>query len=141
MDRIGDTFRWKGENVSCNEVAAVLSGCEGVTEVSVLGVQTPGYFVFACMAALVATPSFSLQEFAQHALNNLPIYAQPLFIRLLPQIPVTSTFKHQKVLHRKEGINPTKVSDPLYMLDRATKTYTPFSPEKYAMLSAGRSTL
>jgi fatty-acyl-CoA synthase len=145
VDRIGDTFRWRGENVATTEVAEVLSQFPGVEEVNVYGVAVPGAEGRAGMAALVlkeapradgtaggaaaavaegaADPGpgrlpagFDLRALAAFARENLPPYAVPLFLRVLPHVPLTSTFKHLKKELRDEGADPTRVRDELYVL-------------------------
>jgi len=128
VDRIGDTFRWKGENVSTMEVSQVLSSFPGVEEANVYGVQVPGESDGrACMAALNCPEELQSRDKldAVQALceKELPGYARPLFLRFLPSMEVTGTFKHQKVHLRNEGIDLTKVQDPIYVLHPASKRY------------------
>ncbi|CAE7409069.1 Slc27a4 [Symbiodinium natans] len=128
VDRIGDTFRWKGENVSTMEVSQVLSSFPGVEEANVYGVKVPGESDGrACMAALNGSQELQNREKldALQALceKELPSYARPLFLRFLPSMEVTGTFKHQKVQLRNEGIDLTKVQDPVYFLHPASKRY------------------
>lgn len=155
VDRIGDTFRWKGENVSTNEVAEALSATPGVAEVNVYGVTVPGnQDGRACMAGLVlqdgeveaaggraAALERILPALLAQAKNQLPTYAMPLFVRLLPVMETTGTFKLQKVVLRKEGMDPSLVSDPMYYLNSATKKFEPLTPEAFVALSTGRSRL
>jgi fatty-acyl-CoA synthase len=117
VDRIGDTFRWKGENVATSEVAEVLSVCPGVKEANVYGVSVPGHDGRAGMAALVVGDDFDPARLAERCLRELPAYARPLFLRLLPQIEITGTFKHRKVELVKEGFDPSALSDRLFFLD------------------------
>ncbi|KAI8806388.1 hypothetical protein BJ742DRAFT_816696 [Cladochytrium replicatum] len=118
MDRVGDTFRWKGENVSTTEVAEVLSKYPGILEANVYGAAVPGHDGRAGMAAIVISKEFDMSGFARHAAAHLPKYAVPLFIRILPEIPKTTTFKQLKYDLREEGANPAVVKgDPLYILD------------------------
>jgi fatty-acyl-CoA synthase len=153
VDRIGDTFRWKGENVSTNEVAEVLSLYPGVQEVNVYGVEVPHTDGRACMVGMVINlkgqnasrdgdmTSF-LKGFYNHAAAKLPGYAIPVFIRQLKEVAVTSTFKHQKVQLRKEGARLDKVAgDALFVLDMAQKTYVPLSKEKWDDLAIGNAKL
>jgi acyl-CoA synthetase (AMP-forming)/AMP-acid ligase II len=117
-DRIGDTFRWKGENVSTNEVAEVLNGAKGVLETNVYGVSVPGAEGKAGMASISASGDFSIDELARYVCTKLPAYQRPYFVRLQQGgMRVTGTFKHQKVAYRDEGFDPTKVQDPLFFLD------------------------
>lgn len=136
VDRMGDTFRWKGENVSTTEVATEIAKCEGVEEVNVYGVQIPNNLDGRCgMAALVIDPTPAmLKQLANHCKKNLPPYAIPVFLRILPRITVTATFKHQKVKLRKEGINPALCSDSLFYLQGSR--YLPFSMNEYKQITS-----
>lgn len=132
IDRIGDTFRWKGENVSTNEVAEVVSVIEGVEECNVYGALIQGYDGRACMAAFVPGPNFSPATLATESIKNLPSYAVPLFLRILPMIEITGTFKHQKVALRNQGANPQKCGgDAIFILGTACH-YTYMFPVELA---------
>ena len=117
VDRIGDTFRWKGENVSTTEVAERLQAAPGVREASVYGVSVPETDGRAGMAGLVVGPEFDIAVFAQHVARELPAYAQPVFVRILPQIEVTGTFKPRKMDLVADGFDPVKVRGPVYVKD------------------------
>jgi fatty-acyl-CoA synthase len=114
VDRIGDTFRWKGENVSTGEVAEQLAQIPGVTEVNVYGVTVPHADGRAGMASLVAGPAFDLAGFQAQSEATLPPYAQPLFLRLQPEFETTGTFKYRKVDLVEDGFDLDKVKEPLY---------------------------
>jgi fatty-acyl-CoA synthase len=114
VDRIGDTFRWKGENVSTTEVAAALGSCRGVADVAVYGVSVPGTEGRTGMAALVVSPEFDLTAFRRELAEKLPDYARPLFLRIVPTLEVTGTFKLRKQELANEGYDPARVGDPLY---------------------------
>jgi acyl-CoA synthetase (AMP-forming)/AMP-acid ligase II len=131
VDRIGDTFRWKGENVSTNEVAEIASVYPGVSDLNIYGVQVPNHDGRACMAALVKGEGFNLEGFAKHCISNLPAYSVPVFVRYLPAMDLTGTFKLQKVQLRQEGCDPSKISDPLFVLDKAAGGYVPLTKEAY----------
>jgi len=142
VDRIGDTFRWKGENVSTTEVAEVVSTFPGVSEVNVYGIEVPGQpDGRACMAAMVFADDLNFDGLAKHCRDRLPAYAIPLFIRKEKQIEITSTFKHQKVHFRKQGCDPTQVTDPLWWYDPKKNTYVPFGPKEFEDLQRGRAKL
>jgi acyl-CoA synthetase (AMP-forming)/AMP-acid ligase II len=143
VDRIGDTFRWKGENVSTTEVAEVLSTFPGVIEINVYGVEVPHMDGRAPMAAIVADDeSLDLDGLAKYAFANLPSYAVPLFLRKQPQVAITGTFKHQKVTLRKQGIDPTQVGDDsLFWLHPGDKTYMPYGSAEYTSLKNQTSSL
>src|SRR5262249_35182107 len=97
VDRIGDTFRWKGENVSTAEVQEAIGAFEGALEANVYGVAVPGHEGRAGMAALVVSDNFNLAAFPEHLAARLPEYARPVFLRIRREIEVTSTFKQKKV--------------------------------------------
>jgi acyl-CoA synthetase (AMP-forming)/AMP-acid ligase II len=135
-DRVGDTFRWKGENVSTAEVSSILGKVDGVLEANVYGVRIPGTEGRAGMAALRVGAEFRLEEFARFVCEHLPGYQRPLFVRiLLGEMQVTGTFKHQKVDYRGEGFDPSVISDPLHLLDDGV--YVPLDERIYAEIESG----
>jgi fatty-acyl-CoA synthase len=113
VDRLGDTFRWKGENVATTEVEAALADYPGVTGVTAYGVAVPGHDGKAGMAALETNNDFELLGLKKH-LAALPSYARPLFLRLVPVLTATETFKTKKVELAAQGLDPARISDPLY---------------------------
>ena len=115
VDRIGDTYRWKGENVSTAEVAEILGMAPGVLEATVTGVKVPGHEGQAGLCAVVCRGDLDLEDFWD-TVQELPPYAQPRFVRVMPQLDTTGTFKIQKTTLRQQGIDPTKIADPLYLL-------------------------
>jgi fatty-acyl-CoA synthase len=137
VDRIGDTFRWKGENVSTNEVAEVLSVEPGVEEANVYGVEVPGADGRAGMAALVTTDEFDLEAFGRRVEQELAFYARPLFVRLLPQMEITGTFKHRKVDLVKEGFDPAQLEDPIYYRDPEKACYVPLDAIAFDRIANG----
>lgn len=139
-DRIGDTFRWKGENVSTNEVAEVLNGAKGVLETNVYGVAVPGAEGKAGMASITAAEDFDIDELARYVTSKLPAYQRPYFVRLQNGgMRITGTFKHQKVAYRDEGFDPAKVEDPLYFLDG--ERYVPLDRSLFAKIQSGQASL
>jgi fatty-acyl-CoA synthase len=116
VDRVGDTFRWKGENVATSQVAEAISVFPGIAQATVYGVAVPGQDGRAGMAAIVLDPAEPFDEaaFRQHLHKSLPDYARPLFIRVKPALDVTGTFKQRKMDLVKEGFDPAVVSDPLF---------------------------
>lgn len=134
-DRVGDTFRWKGENVSTNEVAEILNGARGVLESNVYGVQVTGSDGRAGMASVNHDDHFDLAAFARFVIREMPGYMRPQFLRLQRDMKITVTFKHQKVEYRREGYDPSKVADPLYFLDG--EHYVPLDAALYASLQNG----
>jgi fatty-acyl-CoA synthase len=136
VDRIGDTFRWKGENVSTSEVAGRLSAAPGVEEVNVYGVTVGDADGRAGMASLVTGPEFSLDAFAEFVDRELPAFSRPLFVRLQPKIETTGTFKYRKVDLVNDGFDPAKVRDPLYFRPPG-KGYVKITKASYAKIVAG----
>ncbi|HEY5072521.1 MAG TPA: long-chain-acyl-CoA synthetase [Caulobacteraceae bacterium] len=135
VDRIGDTFRWKGQNVSTTEVSQVLLEAPGVLEATVYGVAVAGHDGRAGMAALVVGPEFDLRNLASRIDTVLPSYAQPVFLRLMPRINTTGTFKHRKAELVAAGFDPAKVAPPLYFRDAAAG-YVALTPALHASILA-----
>ncbi|MGH0030962.1 MAG: AMP-binding enzyme, partial [Myxococcota bacterium] len=133
VDRIGDTFRWKSENVSTQEVAEVLHGFPGVEIANVYGVRVPGMEGRAGMVTLVMQPGerFDPEAFHAFALEQLPRYAAPVFVRVAPEAEMTTTFKLRKVDLQREGYG-SEVRDPLYVRDDALGAYVPLDPASLA---------
>jgi acyl-CoA synthetase (AMP-forming)/AMP-acid ligase II len=128
VDRVGDTFRWKGENVATTEVEAALATFEGIDEAVVYGVEVPGADGRAGMAAISWDARLGPLDgvaLAQAMVKMLPRYAVPLFIRVRTEHEVTATFKHRKVELKREGFDPSKVGDALYALGE--QGYEPMS--------------
>lgn len=124
-DRVGDTFRWKGENVATTEVADILSMAACIQEANVYGVTVPGQEGRAGMAAITLREGHKFDSGAvfKHVENLLPAYARPLFIRIQERLDVTGTYKHQKTKLTEEGFDPNKISDPLYFCHSKEKDY------------------
>jgi fatty-acyl-CoA synthase len=125
VDRIGDTFRWKGENVSTTEVAETIALFPGVKEAIVYGVEVPRHEGRAGMAALVVDEiaEFDLAGLRDHLAKNLPAYARPVFLRFRPNLDSTSTFKPKKMDLVAQGFDPANVDDPVYRDDRELGGY------------------
>jgi solute carrier family 27 (fatty acid transporter), member 1/4 len=130
-DRTGDTFRWKGENVSTSEVEALVSNVAGYRDAVVYGVEVHNMEGRAGMAAILDPErGVNLEMLGEQIKSSLPSYARPQFIRLLTKVDMTGTFKMKKVDLQKEGYNPTTISDPIYYL--TTKgTYEILTTEIY----------
>ncbi|KAF9350230.1 hypothetical protein BGX26_011558 [Mortierella sp. AD094] len=138
-DRIGDTFRWKSENVSTTEVSEVLSAYPDCIEVNVYGVRIPGHDGRAGMAAISPKESMSWDKFAEYALRNLPRYAVPIFIRKVKYMETTGTFKQLKVRLVTDGIDPVWIKDEMFWLDG--NRYKPFGKEEYERVIGGKARL
>ncbi len=115
VDRVGDTFRWKGENVATSETAAVLSSFPGVQHAIVYGVRVPGCEGRAGMAALVADSAFDLAGLRRFLSESLPAYARPVFLRIAESIEVTGTFKYSKADLIRQGFDPSRTDDIIYL--------------------------
>jgi len=137
IDRIGDTFRWKGENVSTNEVGDVLSLFPGVTEANVYGVKVGGLDGRAGMAAITAGDHLDLEALHAHVEKNLPSFARPLFLRLQQQIDTTGTFKYRKVDLVKDGYDPAATHDPILFDHPAEKRYVAMTPGLREQIEGG----
>uniref|UniRef100_A0A8B9NUH0 Very long-chain fatty acid transport protein n=1 Tax=Apteryx owenii TaxID=8824 RepID=A0A8B9NUH0_APTOW len=141
-DRSGDTFRWRGENVSTTEVEGILSHILNQTDVAVYGVEVPGVEGKAGMAA-IADPKAKVNPnvLYQELQKVLPPYARPIFLRFLPQVDTTGTFKIQKTRLQREGFNPHQTSDRLYFLDLKLGKYVPLDECLYERICAGKVAL
>ncbi len=137
VDRVGDTFRWKGENVATTEVAEVIGQVPGVREVNVYGVAVPGHEGRAGMAALVAADDLDLAALRARVHAALPSYARPVFLRRVASLDVTGTLKHRKLELGAEGFDPGRVRDPLYVDDAAQGAYVPLDAARFAALASG----
>lgn len=132
-DRVGDTFRWKGENVATTEVADVVGMVDFVQEVNVYGVSVPGHEGRIGMASIKMKENheFDGKKLFKHVADYLPNYARPRFLRIQDTIEITGTFKHRKVTLVEEGFNPAVIKDALYFLDDKAETYVPMTEDIY----------
>jgi fatty-acyl-CoA synthase len=137
VDRIGDTFRWKGENVSTSEVRDCLAAFPGILDVTVYGVAVPGAEGRAGMAVIVVDESFEAEKLGGYLHNRLPAYARPLFLRLAHKIDVTSTFKHRKADLARDGFDPRMISDRLYFRDPETQAYVALDAALFDRIANG----
>lgn len=139
-DRTGDTFRWKGENVSTTEVESVVASFIGLSDVVVYGVTIPGCEGRAGMASIaVSAQDINLSDFLTHLRKSLPAYGVPCFVRLNEKgIETTGTFKLPKVSLQKEGYDPNVISDPLYFLDAQTRSYQKLDRSLYENILNGQ---
>ena len=141
VDRIGDTFRWRGENVATSDVAAAITAFPGISEATVYGVPVPGTEGAAGMAALVADGTLDLIELRKHFARVLPAYARPLFLRIQDRIAVTATFKHQKAELVREGFDPTASGDVIYFDDPLRQAYVRVDGALFDKLQTGAARL
>ncbi|WP_258868897.1 AMP-binding enzyme [Alkalilimnicola ehrlichii] len=140
VDRLGDTFRWKGENVATTEVEQALASYPPIAAAAVYGVEVPGHEGRAGMAAitLASDTDFAPARLAGHLNGRLPNYAVPVFLRVRAALETTSTFKVSKVTLKREGFSPHAIQDRLYVLDNTSGSYVPLTKEKYQQLGYGR---
>jgi fatty-acyl-CoA synthase len=134
VDRLGDTFRWKSENVSTQEVAEALSGFPGLAIANVYGVRVPGAEGRAGMAALVLREAGAFDGRALWAWceERLPRYAAPVFVRLARDADTTSTFKLRKHELARQGYDPARAGEPLFVRDDAARAYVALTAESLA---------
>uniref|UniRef100_UPI0037E98FB6 long-chain fatty acid transport protein 2-like n=1 Tax=Semicossyphus pulcher TaxID=241346 RepID=UPI0037E98FB6 len=142
QDRIGDTFRWKGENVATTEVADHLLMVDCVEEANVYGVKVPGHEGRIGMAALTLKENMDFDGSAayKHVKHYLPSYARPRFIRIQNSLELTGTFKQMKLKLGEEGFDPAVVRDPLFYLED-NNGYVPMTQEIFNGIAEGRSRL
>jgi fatty-acyl-CoA synthase len=136
-DRLGDSFRWKGENVSSFEVAQILAACPGVRDANVYGVEVPGFEGRAGMAALVVDGDFDLRGLRGRVDAALPPYARPLFLRLCETLDTTETFKHKKQALAAQGFETEEIVGALYFASPGASSYVPLDPAMRQRICAG----
>ena len=139
VDRVGDTFRWKSENVSTNEVAEILNTFEQVNMANVFGVKVPqsegraGMVAFNC-----AIDEFNWNEFSDFVSEKLPSYAQPVFVRIIEELETTGTFKLKKNDLREEAFHLEKVGqDQIFIKKPGEKSYVPLESDYYEVIMSG----
>lgn len=137
-DRTGDTFRWKGENVSTIEVENMISRVTGLSGVVVYGVEVPGTEGRAGMAAIIdRDDTLNLEQLYDGMTKSLASYARPLFIRTVKQVEMTGTFKLKKITVQKEGFNINIIKDKIFFLDVKKRAYVPLTAEIYNKIISG----
>jgi fatty-acyl-CoA synthase len=137
VDRIGDTFRWKGENVSTTEVAEVMGVFNGIREANVYGVAVPGHEGRAGMAAIVCDDGLDFAALRAYLAAHLPDYARPLFLRIRGDIDKTATFKQRKIDMAKEGFDPASITDAVYFDDPLTGAYVRLDDALHGKIVSG----
>lgn len=138
IDRIGDTFRWKGENVATSQVSEAITTYPGIADCTVYGVQVPNTDGRAGMAAIVLDEGaeFDLPTFRDHLGLTLPDYARPLFVRIRQSLDVTGTFKQRKVDMVKEGCDPDTIADPIWFNHPVEKRFVRLDKPLYDAIVA-----
>jgi fatty-acyl-CoA synthase len=138
VDRVGDTFRWKGENVSTSEVEIAISSMQGVTHAIVYGVAVPGQDGRAGMAAISPRTGVDLKALYAHLTKDLPAYARPIFVRFQTEAETTGTLKYRKVDLVKDGFDPMNTPDAMFVVDNANQTYVPITAEVHRDIVSGK---
>ncbi len=138
VDRVGDTFRWKGENVSTMEVQSVLSTAPGVLDAIVYGVTVPNADGRAGMAALIVEATFDVGRFRQDIAQRLPGYARPVFVRILPRVQTTGTFKPIKRDLVRASFDPALSDGPMFYDSPSQRRYVPLDDAAFCEIQAGR---
>jgi fatty-acyl-CoA synthase len=138
VDRIGDTFRWKGENVSASEVSEAICAFAGIKEATVYGVAIPGTDGRACMATIVADDGLDLAAFRTHVVDRLPDCARPLFVRVRDALEATATFKHTKSALVREGFDPVATGDAIYFNDRERRAFVRLDKALHDRIQSGQ---
>jgi len=139
VDRLGDSFRWQGHNVSAQQVEQVLLQAPGVTQCAVYGVAVPGMEGRAGMAALVTDAAFSAEHCYEYLSRALPAYAQPRFLRLVAQLPMTGSLKPRKRELREQGFDPARLGEGerLYLRDPEQQSYVGLDAALWGKIGAG----
>ena len=141
VDRLGDTFRWKGENVATTEVASVVSSCPGVVAAIAFGIAVDGREGRAGMAVLSTTKAFDLKGLEAELAARLPTYARPVFLRLTSELSMTETLKHRSADYSAQGFDPDVVNDPLYWRDPQSGCYARLDRAVYETIIRGHQAL
>ena len=140
VDRTGDTFRWKSENVSTNEVSDIVSAFPGIEFCNVYGVEVPGADGRAGMAAISLTDGgtdLDLAAFAEHVQRELPPFARPVFLRLQGDMALTGTFKMVKGDLKREAYAIDAIDDPVFVMKPGGAGYEPLDAEYLATIRSG----
>ncbi|HSY73304.1 MAG TPA: long-chain-acyl-CoA synthetase [Alloacidobacterium sp.] len=138
VDRIGDTFRWKGENVATSEVSEAICAFPGIKHANVYGVAIPAAEGRAGMAALVTKDEVDLPAFRNHLMNRLPSYARPVFLRIREDVEVTGTFKYSKTDLVRQGYDPAATSDVIYFNHPESQAFHRLDKTLYDRIQTGQ---
>ena len=142
VDRVGDTFRWKSENVSTNEVGEVINGHPQVAFCNVYGVEIPktdGRAGMAALALVEGVENLDLASFSAHVCSQLPAYARPVFLRIQRELDTTGTFKLVKGELRNQAYDLQQISDPLYVMKPGASTYEALDDTFASAIRAGEA--
>lgn len=137
VDRIGDTFRWKGENVATSEVNDAVRDFTGVVDATTYGVTIPGTDGRAGMSAIVVNEGFDIEALPAHLAQRLPVYARPVFIRISRELDATETFKQKKGELARESFDPGAIKDPMFMLEPKSGAYVALDSGAFAQIVDG----
>jgi fatty-acyl-CoA synthase len=137
VDRVGDTFRWKGENVATSEVNEAVVDCPDVVDAATYGVEIPGADGRAGMTAVVVDDGFDLGKFQSGLAHRLPAYACPVMIRICATLDSTETFKQKKHQLARDGFDPQLIKDPLFFRDPKSGAYRPIDAASHAGILQG----
>lgn len=140
VDRLGDTYRWKGENVSTREIESYTNSYDQVNRSLVYGVKIPNTDGRAGMVSVISGETkgtFDVKGFSEHLIKSVPHFARPLFLRLTTSFESTDTFKDIKTKLQNEGYDISKTTDPIFVLSRNKETYVPLTQDRYRKLAAG----
>ena len=141
VDRIGDTFRWRSENVSTNEVGEILNGSKFINMANVYGVKVPGCEGRAGMVAFVSENKSSIDwdQLSEYVNTSLPKYARPVFVRIIEEMDTTGTFKMKKNVLRDESYHIDKHADDIFVMMPNSDKYEKLTEEKYNQISSGQA--
>ena len=137
VDRVGDTFRWKGENVATSEVQEAICAYPGVKHGNVYGVRVPGADGRAGMATLATEGALDLERLRSYLIKRLPPYARPVFLRIRKQLDLTGTFKYAKADLVRQGFDPAASSDDLYFDNAESGAFLPLDQVLYERIQNG----
>jgi fatty-acyl-CoA synthase len=137
VDRVGDTFRWKGENVATSEVNEAIRECDGVLDATTYGVEISGHDGRAGMAAIVVGENFDFKHLTDHLAHRLPTYAHPLFLRICASLDSTETFKQKKQVLVREGFDLAAIGEPLRYREPKSGDYLPLDAQVHANIASG----
>lgn len=134
-DRVGDTYRWKSENVSTMEVAAIINKYPEVLDSNIYGVEVQSADGRAGMALMNVSNNFDFEVFSDHIEKNMNTFQRPCFVRIAEVMKTTGTFKHQKEDLKKQGFDPSMIEDKLYFYQKGK--YVEIDQPLYERIQSG----